>query len=298
MKKKVVVTGATGFIGKSLVPHLLREGYEIHALVREATQIPGTKTYVQSLSDENGLRQVLESINPEFVVHLASLVSPGRQLDDVALQIKSTIEPAAMMALALPKSVKLALFTRSADEYGNNPSPLTEESHLGALSTYGWAKLSAFHIVELVAKNRNLPVAWVRPFLLFGPGQTGGRFIPSVIHACLEDRAVDLTPCEQTRDFLYIADFNAVVSRILSNPKPAIGHTFNLSSETPRTLRSVADAIRAQIGKGKLNYGALPYRANENMNLYGSSAKYHSVYGPLPQTPFEVAIRETIEGGR
>lgn len=298
MKGKIVLTGATGFIGKSLVPHFEKEGYEIHALVREPIDIPGATTHVQLLSDEAGIRRVLERLQPDFVIHLASLVSPGRQLDDVGAQIKSTIEPAAMISLALPKCVKLAIFTRSADEYGNNVSPLTEESPLGALSTYGWAKLSAFHIVELVAKNRNLPVCWVRPFLLFGPGQTGGRFIPSVIRGCLEDQVVDLTPCEQTRDFLYIDDFNSTLSRILENPTPAIGQTFNLSYENPRTLRSVASTIRKLIGKGRLNYGALPYRANENMNLYGSSSKYRKIYGEIPETPFEVALSMTIEGTR
>lgn len=298
-RKRIVITGGTGFVGRALVSYLNEENFDLHLLTRRPVEVLNARVHaVESLSDFEKIQALLESIQPHFVIHLASLVSPGRQLDDIRKQIHDTIEPAAAMAMALPSSVELAVFIRSADEYKNGTSPYTEEHPLEAISTYGWAKMSSFHLVELIAKNRNLPVSWVRPFLVFGPGQIGDRFIPTVIRGCLDGKKVALTPCEQTRDFIYVKDVCVAIHQMLSAPKKAIGKTFNLSSEHPRTLKEVATSIRDQIGSGVLDFGAIPYRKNEIMDLYGTSAKFRSTFGELALTPFEEALRETISAAR
>lgn len=247
------------------------------------------------------LERDLAELAPDVVVVCAACHSPRHGPAAWGPQIEGTIASAVRVARAIPPSVRLAVFLGSCEEYGNTPPPFREDGPLKAFSPYGWAKISAFHAVSLLAHQRGFPLTWTRPFLTFGPGQSGELLIPSLIDACAGGRSIDLTPGGQTRDFIYVEDVVSMLITIIAHPRLSAGTVLNLASGTPRMVRDVGDAIQALIGRGRLNWGALPYRFDEAMSFYASMDRWRLLFGPPPTTPFEDAIRTTVQasvGGR
>jgi len=293
-RSRVVVTGAGGFIGEHLIQYLTASGMDVHGMARRGGATPMCHWHLGDCGDRDFVAATLEHVAPEFVVHLASRTAPGRNPDDFERQMGDTILPALVVARALPPSVRLGIFFGSCEEYGNGPTPFREDQAPVCFSPYGWAKNAAREGVLLAGRLTGRPVCWVRPFLTFGPGQRPGLFVPDVIAACLERRPLDLTAGAQTRDFLAVADLCGMVGRILEAPELARGQTINLCSGQPRTIRSVGDSIRGLVGHGELRWGALPYRADEAMQFYGSTATYDRLFGRYPLTDFGRALADTV----
>ena len=283
---KLLVVGASGLIGAALCRRAEAEGWSvIRRSVRGA--VPGAA---------DPLEADLAEANPDVVVVCAACHSPRHGPAAWAAQIEGTVAPAVRVALAMPKKVRLAVFLGSCEEYGNTSPPFREEGPLKAFSPYGWARISAVQAVTVLAHQGGVPLAWVRPFLTFGPGQRGELLIPSLVDACVTGRSIDLTSGGQTRDFIYVEDVVSMLMTIVTSPDQATGTVLNLGSGEPRTVRDVGETIRGIVGKGQLNWGALPYRFDEAMNFYASMERWRSLFGPPPTTPFETAIRTTVNG--
>lgn len=293
-RPRVLLTGAGGFIGGHVARHLTAAGMDVHGLSRRPGSDGVREWHIGDCGDDAFVAAVLAGTQPDFVVHLASHTSPGRNLGDFERQIADTVLPSLVVARALPESVKLAIFFGSCEEYGNASPPFVEDQPPVCFSPYGWAKNAAREGVLLAGRIVGRPVCWVRPFLTFGPGQGPGLFVPDTIRACLDDRPLELTAGEQTRDFIAVADVCGMLHRILLAPERARGETINLCSGRPRTIRSVGESIRTIAGRGELRWGAIPYRAGEAMQFYGSTAKYERLYGAYPLADFDAALAATI----
>jgi len=281
---KLGVIGASGLIGAALCRRAEAAGWSVsRRSVRGSVPM-----------DVDPLEAELAEIAPDVVVFCAACHSPRHGPAAWAAQIEGTIAPAIRVARAIPGSVRLAVFLGSCEEYGNTSPPFREDGPLKAFSPYGWAKISAFQAVTLLAHQRGFPLTWVRPFLTFGPGQRGELLVPSLIDACVAGRPIDLTPGGQTRDFIYVEDVVSMLMTIVTNPDRAAGTVLNLASGVPRMVRDVGETIRGIVGRGHLNWGALPYRFDEAMSFYASMERWRSLFGPPPTTPFEAAIRTTV----
>ena len=293
---KVAVTGASGFIGSHLVPLLEAQGFEVHCLTRALRGF--RHEYTCELSNSTEITKLLSHLRPDFVIHLASLAKPTRDLGDLEAQIQDTIVPTIALAKSIPTSLTLSLFFGSCEEYGNGPVPFREDQALRNISPYGWAKISAFHATSMIASQRGLRLAWIRPFLTFGPGQNTNQLVPHLIDRCLKGEEVRLSPGQQTRDFIFIEDLNRMILTILKKPQPAEGQVINLCSGEPVSVKTMAEQVKNICGSGKLNFGALPYRHNEAMNFFGSNEKFRSLYGNPTLTPLSAALEKTISAYR
>jgi nucleoside-diphosphate-sugar epimerase len=289
-----------GFIGKALTQRLLARGWDVTSLQKGSENLPGVQVVQTDLQDAEFLKKELERVKPDFVLHLASYVKPGRNLkeDELEAHYKNTVQASINLAYVVPESTRLSMFFGSCEEYGNGPTPFQENQALIAFSPYGWAKISAFHATQLIARNRKLQFAWVRPFLTFGPGQKSDSVIPYVLRECLAGNEVKMTLGEQTRDFIFIEDVCGLIEMILSHPEKAAGEVINLCSGLPIRIRDVAELIQKLVGKGKVSFGAIPYRSNEAMSFFGSTEKFKKLFGPYQLTPLEIALKKTIEGSK
>lgn len=300
---RAVLTGGSGFIGTHLKNALQRQGYEVFQLTRPGSMNAGLEEkdlhqIEVDLSEQKNLEAVLRELQPDILVHLASRAEPGRDLALLPRFYQDTVETAIHVALSVPLSTRLAVFIGSCEEYGNGPVPFRENQKLEAFSPYGWSKISAHYGVEMVARQRGLAWTWLRPFLTFGPKQKKQALIPYLIDRLLEGCEVALTAGEQTRDFVYIEDLCSMILRVLEQPDKSIGKTFNLCSGVPRRVCDVAKIIHAQVGRGKLKLGAIPYREREAMNFYGSPGLFNETFGLHQPVPFEEAISKTIAAYR
>ncbi len=294
MSEKIIITGATGFIGSHLVPYLLSLDYEVHVIVRRHISNMHCAVHTCELLDEIKLLEIFEKTNPDFLIHLASYAVPGRNLDHFEIQYVNTVLPALTLARLIPKSIKLALFIGSCEEYGHGQAPFEEDQPLYCFSPYGWGKISAYYGVHMIATQRNIPWCWARPFLTFGPGQKNEQLIPSLIKGCLLDDDIPLSPGDQTRDFIYVKDLCEMLEFLIQSPELINGKAINLCNGIPVKVKDLALSIQRFIGKGNIQLGKLPYRADEAMSFFGSKKKYEQLFGSYNFTPFNEALHQTI----
>ena len=281
---RLLITGAGGFVGLHVSRALREAGYDAVALTRADCD----------LRAQGAVRRKFAEINPDIVIHLASKMAPGRELSETQEHIENNVLATANVCLAVPETLRLLVMFGSSDEYGGNSAPFDEEMPTSAISIYGWSKISALSLARILCRQRSIPFTWLRPSLFFGPGVSERLFFGHVLYKCLRDEIVPLTPCEQTRDFLYIDDFGQMMLSLLRSPERADGRIWNVSSGEPKRLRDVAELIQRTVGRGRLEFGALPYRSNEVMEFYSSPARFRQTFAPPPLTPFESAIEETV----
>lgn len=295
IKKKVVITGASGFIGRHLIEVIDHNLFEVYTVDLTQNTQPEARAYSSDLRDFEKINRILDEIQPNFIVHLASLISPNREFKEFNSQIQNTLIPSLNIAQACPESVELAIFFGSSDEYGNNEVPFKEEQNPQALSPYGWAKISSYYGVRYICEQKKKNWCWIRPSLVFGPNQKGNSFIASIMKACITGENVDFTKGEQTRDFVYVKDLARYIYAILKFPVPALNQIINISSGQERSLVYIAKEIQnISKSKCKLNFGILPYRLNEKMRFFCSSEKIKKLYPDLNQTDLSQALQETL----
>lgn len=294
--KRILVTGGSGFVGSHLCGHLRTRGYDVHATFRRQAPEPRDShvTWHHWHGDEDEFARIARTARPDIVIHAAARAMPSRDLREFPSQYRETVQPCLAVALGASTDVELLMFLGSCEEYGAGPAPAVETQALHAMSPYGWAKISAYHGARAVCESKGVSWCWLRPYLVFGPGQLGDRLIPTTIQRCLHAQEVPLTAGEQTRDFVYVPDLCSMIGRVIEQPRRAVGQVLNLCSGQPRTIHDVASTIQRIVGHGTVRLGMLPYRANEAMQFYGSPARYEALFGHPATTPFEMALRETV----
>ena len=125
--------------------------------------------------------------------------------------------------------VKSLIHIGSSDEYGENNSPISESIRESPISPYSLGKIISTHYLQQCFKQELLNTVILRPFLVFGEGQSKNRFLPYLIDNCINDRDFKVTKGDQIRDYLYIKIFNRALIKAFNNPK-AYGEVFNIAS--------------------------------------------------------------------
>lgn len=259
---RVLVTGATGFIGRHLVARLVAGGHDTHALLRptsDATPLPDAVTVHR---DGGALDALLGSIRPEAVLHLATRYQHGHAHGDIAPMLEANIVLGARLADAAARCGTRAFVTlgTGAQHAGDGATPAT---------LYAASKQAFETVLGAIARGQGLGTVTLIVFDTFGPGDTRGKILDRMINAARTGTPLALSPGGQAIDLVHVEDVvDAVVlaAEGLLDGTIASGSRFALSSSTPMTLREIADAVAASLGRPvPAQWGALPYRPGEVM---------------------------------
>ncbi len=253
--KKILITGATGFVGSNLVRRLSRSRADIHILARKSSDIwrisdlAGSVTrYDVDLSDAAGLTDAVHMISPDIVYHLATY--GGKPQEDNFRQIvESNLIGTANLVSACKKSgFDLFVNTGSSSEYGIKSAPMKEADLAEPRNNYGISKLAATLYCQSVARNENLPIITLRLFSPYGDFEDRHRLIPSVILSCLQGRNPAISSPNFVRDFIYIDDVIDIYERL---PGAGIspGAILNAGSGRQHTVGEVAETAIRITGK-------------------------------------------------
>ncbi len=311
MHKKVLVTGADGFIGSHLVEHLLDEGYAVRAFVLYNSfnsygwldtlpkeKLKQIEIFSGDIRDPNGVRVAMEGI--DVVYHLAALIaipysyhSPDSYVD---VNIKGTLN---ILQAAKLLNTKRVLVTSTSEVYGTAQYvPIDEKHPFQGQSPYSATKIGADRIAESFYRSFDMPVSIVRPFNTFGPRQSARAVIPTIITQLLNGETQiklgDITP---TRDLLFVKDTVSGFSAI-ANCEKAIGEEINIATQSEITVGDLAQKIINSINpKAKIVSDEVRLRPekSEVRRLFGSNEKLKSLTKWQQKYTLDESLKHTID---
>lgn len=309
--KKVLVTGADGFIGSHLVETLLDEGYEVRAFVLYNSfntwgwldtfpkeKLDKIEIFTGDVRDPNAVRKAMQGMDAVF--HLAALIAipysyyaPDAYVDT---NIKGTLN---VLQAARDQETERVLVTSTSEVYGTAQYvPIDEKHPFQGQSPYSATKIGADRIAESFYRSFGLPVTIVRPFNTFGPRQSARAVIPTIITQLLsgskEIRLGSLTP---TRDFNYVKDTARGFLEIYRSPK-TIGEEINIATQKEISIGQLAEELIRQINpeaKIVCDEQRLRPKKSEVERLLGCNQKIRKLTTWEPRYTFEQGIAETIE---
>jgi nucleoside-diphosphate-sugar epimerase len=297
-KGRVVLTGATGFIGSYLAEELVAQGYEVIALRRRHSDawrvaaISDRITWVNS--DEPGWEQQLRESQPEYLVHSAWLgVGVGLREDWQSQLSNLTFTMQLLQAVQQPNLKKIIMLGSQA-EYGLFEGRIDETHATLPTAAYGATKVATLQLVRAYCEANGLEWYWLRVFAVFGPREDANWFVSFVAASLLRQESPQLTGCEQQYDYLFVPDLARAIIQTLPI-EPGHSGVYNVGANRATGLRQLVDTLCEQTdAKVAVSYGALPYRPGQVMHMEGNADKFESVFGPIVQTPLPTALAATV----
>ena len=296
---RLLVVGGAGFIGQHVVKKALTQGFSTTVLSKNdcnaIDKLEGVTYLSADISNKMSLLLKLESKAFDYVINLGGYIdhanysNGGSEVFDVHFNgVRNLID-------CLNKSkIKGFIQIGSSDEYGNNSAPQIETQREAPISPYSYAKVASTHFLQTLYRTEMFPAVILRPFLVYGPGQSEERFIPQIIKGCTSRQEFPVSKGEQLRDFCFIDDFVQAVFSALDN-RSAHGEVINIASGKPISIKKMINTIVAVIGSGQPQFGQIAYRNGENMSLYGDITKAKNILGWKSSVSLEQGLKETIK---
>jgi nucleoside-diphosphate-sugar epimerase len=303
--RRILVTGASGFIGSHLSRRLVGEGAQVHALTSNVSSVyPGRlldlrdriSLHEASLTDRGALEQVAAKIRPEYVLHLGAYTHVGKSWQRVDECIQANVQGTVNLLMALaPYGYERFVNMGTSEIYGDVEVPFREDGPVHPISPYSVSKQAAEQYCQLFFEARGWPIVRVRPFNAYGPAQSPDRVIPEIVARGLQGQPIRMTRGLQTREFNYVEDLAEGFVRLLTTPGIE-GELFNLGCGDEVTMRDLATQILALLGDPvEVEFGALPERPTEIRRMYADSTKARRLLGWAPRTSLTEGLTRTID---
>jgi len=307
-KRKVVVTGAGGFIGSHLVERLLELGADVTAFVRYNSRndrgvlglIGDTVRPLQVVSGEiRELATVRRLVkDADVVFHLAALVGiPYSYVHPDEVVEVNTIGTLNVLTAAKDANVKRVVVTSTSEVYGSALTvPIAEDHPKQPQSPYAASKIASDAIALSFHRAFDLPVAVVRPFNTFGPRQSDRAIIPTIISQALTKRQITLGNTAPTRDFTFVTD-TAEGMLCMGEAEAAVGQEINLGSGREISIGDLAARIAAAVGTDvKIARSEERVRPahSEVMRLLADNSKARRLVGWVPRVSLDEGLRMTV----
>lgn len=309
-KKKILVTGADGFIGSHLVELLINKGYDVKTFCYynsfnswgwldsfSKEKLDKVEIFTGDIRDPNGVRTAMEDV--DIVFHLAALIgipfsyhSPDSYIDT---NIKGTLN---VLQAARDLNLERVLVTSTSEVYGTAQFvPITEEHPKQGQSPYSATKIGADRIAESFFRSFDLPVTIVRPFNTYGPRQSARAVIPTIITQLLNGKdKIKLGDLRPTRDLVYVKDTARGFFEV-SKCDELIGEEVNIATQNEISIGQLAEEIINQINPNAeiiRDEERIRPSKSEVFRLYGSNEKLKEYTGWEPENSLKQGIAETI----
>ncbi|MGL4324965.1 MAG: NAD-dependent epimerase/dehydratase family protein [Beijerinckiaceae bacterium] len=304
MTRRVLVTGATGFVGRHLVAALLADGDNVTALVRRAVDPmfwPGRVSQVECTEfTPTQVSAALAEFTYDVIFHLAAygVVPSARAPEPMA--VVNTLVPYALAGVAARMGAVMISVGTSA-EYASPVAgvPVGEEAQLERTKLYGASKAAGGLLVCARAVHEKVPLAHLRLFNVFGPGEAHHRLLPALVTNLASGRRVSLSDGLQVRDFVPVADAVAAMRTAaawLSQHRTGGPHVWNVATGQGKRVRDVALAVCACLGANErlLGFGDLPMRPDELPYLVGNPSAMAAVCGWRADANFAESLALTV----
>ncbi len=307
--KKVLVTGAGGFIGSHLTERLVKEGAKVRAFVHYNSRndwgllellpkeiLQEIEIFSGDIQDPFAVHKAVKGC--EIVFHLASLIAiPYSYIAPQSFVSTNVLGTVNVMEACLKEGVERVVHTSTSETYGTAQYvPIDERHPLQGQSPYSASKIGADKIAESYYLSFNLPVAIIRPFNTYGPRQSARAVIPTIITQLLTNNQVKLGDLTPTRDLNYVEDTVDGFLKMATVPE-AIGEVINIGSGKEISIGDLAHKIMQIMGK-KVPIVTEEIRKrpekSEVRRLVADNSKAHKILGWKPMFSLEDGLKRTI----
>ena len=305
--RRVLVSGAGGFIGRWSVPPLLRMGYEVHAVLsgnasREVPeQLRGATTHVADLLNDSAVDALMSEVRPTHLLHFAWIATPGVYWNSEE-NFRWLAASEQLLRCFRDRGGSRVMMAGTCAEYDWSrvqvcdelSSPLANDAPAtaAAITPYAACKIALQAALSDFGRREHLSTAWGRIFFQFGPNEHPDRLVPSVICNLLLNRAAPCSHGRQTRSFLHVADVGAAFAAVLASE---LEGPVNIGSAESITLADLVKRIGQQIGRPDLlRLGARPSAPQQPSILLPNVHRLRDAAGWEPGITLDAALSDTI----
>jgi nucleoside-diphosphate-sugar epimerase len=297
---KVIVTGASGFLGRHVIASLLSRDCEVHAFSRSdapAWKPKSVRWHGVDLRNRSLARPLLEQVRADGLIHLAWHTAHA----DYWTSRENLDWTAASLALLRDfgdcGGRRVVVAGSSAEYDWTAPSPLDEaRSPLRPSSLYGHCKNALRQVLQSWAPLAGMSWAWGRIFNLYGPFEKPERLVSRVIGVLEAGRALPFDDGSLVRDFIHVADAADAFAALYASP---VEGAVNIASGSPVSVRDVVATIAASLGRpDQVQFGSLPSQAGAPPRLVASIDRLRTEVGWLPRRTLADGLQETCDWWR
>jgi len=298
---RVLVTGASGFIGRQTLAPLLGRGCEVHAV--SSRPAPAGNDFPRALHwhsadilDAVQMRALMEQLKPQALLHMAWYVEPGKYLESPR-NLDWAAASLELLRAFQQHGGKRVVLAGTCFEYGPSEAPLHElRSALAPATLYATCKHGLRLMMERFAANTGLSAAWGRIFYLYGRHEAPQRLVPAVIGAHLRGEAPRITAGERVLDFMHVADVGAAFAALLSSD---VRGAVNIATGQGVAIHELAKQIAAEMGREMppANLGtpnSPPPSKSEPAHIVADVSRLRDEVGFRPAYSLQAGLRDAI----
>jgi nucleoside-diphosphate-sugar epimerase len=293
--RRVLVTGARGFVGRQTLGTLTERGYDVHAVSSSPLQAgrDGVTWHRADLLDPPQVSELMARTRPSHLLHLAWFTTPGEVWASRA-NYRWVAAGLGLLEAFTRSGGRRAVAAGSCAEYDWRSGVCHEAATpLTPTTPYGVCKNVSRQLLESFASVSGLSAAWGRIFFLYGPHEHPGRLLPSVLGSLLSGRPALCSHGHQVRDYLHVADAADAFASLLDSD---VQGALNLASGQPLTLRDLVLRAAERVGcRDRVQFGALPSPDGEPAVLVAGVERLKAEVGWEPRRDLDQGLEETVE---
>jgi len=295
VSRRVLVTGASGFVGANLARRLLNDGPQ-HNPWRVQEIRDQVTVHQGDVSDLQAVEKAMAAAKPEWVFHLAAHGAYPDQKDFdqmVATNVRGT---ANLLRAAEQSEVEAFVSAGTSSEYGYKDHAPSEDEWLEPNSDYAVTKAAATHMSRLAATATGARIATLRLYSAYGPYEEPRRLVPTLIVQGLAGKLPPLVNPDIARDYVHVEDISSAFVLVAATPNQEPGVVYNVGSGVQTTLRQIVDATRRLLKvEAAPVWGSMPERSWDTNVWVSNPARITTQLGWTPRHDLESGLRQTID---
>jgi len=301
--KRALVVGASGFVGSHLARRLLRDGHDVHLLLRVTSQtwrlddiLPHVHVSRAELADTGALRAVVESVKPEWVFNCvgSGIASYARSNTDILLA--DFAGAVNLVRVCAEQGFDAFVHSGSSTEYGFKDHAPAESEPCEPNSVHGAAKAMATDFCRRFAKENAAFIVTLRLYTVYGPFESPRRLIPRCVAFGLRNTLPRLARPSLAHDFVHVDDVVNAYVLAAANANRAPGAIYNVGSGAQSSLRDVVDIVRRRMGLTvEPRWGSMPDRLYDTEIWKADNFRVRSELGWAPTIALETGIGRFYE---
>ncbi len=300
---KILVTGATGFVGSNLVRRLISEGHDIDILTRKSSNkwrlmdcLSNINNHSVDLLDHEELKLLLKEIEPDAIFHLAtSGIYGGVERPDAEVIETNLLGTVNLINACNDIDYKCFVNTGSSSEYGPKKEPMKETDLCEPVNLYGISKCAATLYGQSIARTKDKPIIGLRLFSPFGPFDDKSRLMTYAIANALQNKPLMLGNPNAVRDYIYIEDVMDLYLQSIQLASRFKGEVFNSGSGSQITISYVVNKIiEITNSKSQIKWNSFSGRAHDTEKWEANIEKVSRHYNWRPKYHIDDGIRQTI----